>query len=241
MAKTETPKKPRWYRNLYDAFQFVRANDRIFFPLFLALVAVFIAGGIALGFVQGGLAGHIMSNLIGISMAALAGIILLSTRVEKAAFNRFEGMFGGSLPAVQTIRRNWKFEDDPVEVDAKGRAVVFQGVGRGGLVLVGEGDATARRLMVSARQRLQRIVPGVAIHEFYVGKGQGQTPIRQPSQGDQEAQEGARQARARRRRGPDARARRDPLAHPQGHRSDARPPEPQGCPRPLGPSPGIGS
>ncbi len=179
MAKTETPKKPRWYRNLYDAFQFVRANDRIFFPLFLALVAVFIAGGIALGFVQGGLAGHIMSNLIGISMAALAGIILLSTRVEKAAFNRFEGMFGGSLPAVQTIRRNWKFEDDPVEVDAKGRAVVFQGVGRGGLVLVGEGDATARRLMVSARQRLQRIVPGVAIHEFYVGKGQGQTPIRQ--------------------------------------------------------------
>jgi hypothetical protein len=179
MAKTETPKKTRWYRNVYDAFQFVRANDRIFLPLFLALVAVFIAGGITLGFLQGGLAGHIISNLMGISMAGLAGIILLSARVEKAAFNRFEGMFGGSLPAVQTIRRNWKFEDDPIEVDAKGRAVVFQGVGKGGLVLVGEGDAAARKLMVSARQRLQRIVPGVAIHEFYVGRGQGQTPIRQ--------------------------------------------------------------
>jgi hypothetical protein len=178
MAKTETPKKPRWYRNVYDAFQFVRANDRLFLPLFLVLVAVFIGGGIALGFVQGGIAGHITANLIGISLAALAGIILLSARVEKAAFNRFEGMFGGSLPAVQTIRRGWKFEDDPIEVDAKGRAVVFQGVGKGGLVLVGEGDAAARRLMVSARQRLQRIVPGVAIHEFYVGKGHGQTPIR---------------------------------------------------------------
>ena len=178
MAKTETPKKTRWYRNVYDAFKFVRANDRLFFPLFLALVIVFIAGGITLGFVQGGVAGHVMSNLIGVSMAALAGVILLSARVEKAAFNRFEGMFGGSLPAVQTIRRGWKFEDDPIEVDAKGRAVVFQGVGRGGLVLIGEGDAAARRLMVSAKQRLQRIVPGISIHEFYVGRGQGQTPIR---------------------------------------------------------------
>ncbi len=178
MAKTETPKKTRWYRNVYDAFKFVRTNDRLFFPLFLALVIVFIAGGIALGFVLNTPAGYVSSNLIGISLAALAGVILLSARVEKAAFNRFEGMFGGSLPAVQTIRRNWKFEDDPIEVDAKGRAVVFQGVGKGGLVLVGEGDA-ARKLMVSARQRLQRIVPGVAIHEFYVGKGHGQTPIRQ--------------------------------------------------------------
>lgn len=178
MAKTETPKKTRWYRSVWDAFQFVRAYDRIFLPLFLILVAVFIGGGIALGFVQGGIAGHITSNLIGISLAALAGIILLSARVEKAAFSRFEGMFGGSLPAVQTIRRGWTFEDDPIEVDAKGRAVVFQGVGKGGLVLIGEGDAAARKLMVSARQRLQRIVPGVAIHEFYVGKGQGQTQIR---------------------------------------------------------------
>jgi hypothetical protein len=177
MAKTETPKKTRWYRSVWDAFQFVRANDRKFLPMFLVLVAVFIGGGIALGFVQGGIGGHISSNLIGVALAALAGIILLSARIEKAAFTRFEGMFGGSLPAVQTIRRGWKFEDDPIEVDAKGRAVVFQGVGRGGLVLIGEGDTAARRLMVSARQRLQRIVPGVAIHEFYVGKGQGQTPL----------------------------------------------------------------
>jgi hypothetical protein len=177
MAKTETPKKTRWYRNVYDAFKFVRANDRLFFPLFLALVAVFIAGGITLGFVQGGVAGHISSNLIGISLAALAGIILLSARVEKAAFNRYESMFGGSLPAAQTIRRNWKFEDDPIEIDPKGRAVVFQGVGKGGIVLIGEGDANARRLMASARQRLQRIVPGITIHEVYAGKGHGQVTI----------------------------------------------------------------
>ncbi len=178
MAKNETPKKTRWYRTLWDAFQFVRQNDRIFFPLFLVLTIGILGAGVTIGFLRGGVGGHIYSNFAGLTLAALATMILLSVRVDKAAFNRFEGMFGGSLPAVQTIRRGWKFEDDPVEVDSKGRAVVFQGVGKGGLVLVGEGEASMRKLMISARQRTQRIVPGVPIHEYYVGKGQGQTPIR---------------------------------------------------------------
>ena len=180
MAKNETPKKTRWYRTLFDAFQFVRANDRFFFPAFLVLMVVILGGGVAMGFITGGGVGnHIYANFAGLTLAALATMILLSVRVDKAAFNRFDGMFGGSLPAVQTIRRGWKFEDDPIEVDSKGRAVVFQGVGKGGLVLIGEGDAAVRKLLVSARQRTQRIVPGVPIHEFYVGKGQGQTPIRE--------------------------------------------------------------
>ncbi len=148
-------------------------------PLFLVVVVLILGAGVTVGFLRGGVAGHIYSNFIALTLAALATMILLSVRVDKAAFNRFDGMFGGSLPAAQTIRRGWKFEDDPVEIDSKGRAVVFQGVGRGGLVLVGEGDASTRRLMQSAHQRIQRIVPGVSIHEFYVGTGQGQTPIRQ--------------------------------------------------------------
>ncbi len=164
MAKTDAPKKTRWYRTLFDAFQFVRANDRIFFPAFLVQTIGILGAGIAIGFIRGGVGGHIYSNFAGVTLAALATMILLSVRVDKAAFNRFDGMFGGSLPAVQTIRRGWKFEDDPVEIDSKGRAVVFQGVGRGGLVLVGEGGTSVRRLMASARQRAHRIVPGVAIH-----------------------------------------------------------------------------
>jgi hypothetical protein len=179
MAKKETPKKTRWYRMLFEAFQFVRGNDRVFLPVFLVLMVVILGAGIAIGFMRGDVGGHIYANFAGLTLAALATMILLSVRIDKAAFNRFEGMFGGSLPAVQTIRRGWKFEDDPVEVDTKGRAVVFQGVGKGGLVLIGEGDAAVRKLLVSARQRTQRIVPGIPIHEFYVGKGQGQTPIRE--------------------------------------------------------------
>ncbi len=179
MATKDTPKKPRWYRTLWDAFQFVKQNDRMFFPVFLVMVIVILGGGITIGFLQGGVGGHIYSNFVGLSLAALATMVLLSARVDKAAFNRFEGMFGGSLPAVQTIRRGWKFEDDPVEIDPKGRAVVFQGVGKGGLVLVGEGDANVRKLLSSARRRVQRAVPGVPIHEFSMGKGEGQTPIRQ--------------------------------------------------------------
>ncbi len=177
---TDAPKKPRWYRTLWDAFVFIKANDRMFFPVFLALMVVILGAGVTIGFLSGGVLGHIYSNVTAVMVAALAGMILLTVRADKAAFNRFENVFGGSLAAVQTIRRGWTFEDDPVEIDSKGRAVVFEGVGKGGIALVGEGDATVRKLMVAARRRVQRIVGGnVAIHEFYVGRGQGQTPIRQ--------------------------------------------------------------
>ncbi len=176
---TDAPKKPRWYKTIWDAFLFIKANDKFFFPVFLVLVIAILGAGVTIGFMLGGVAGHIYANVTALMLAALAAMILLTVRADKAAFNRFENVFGGSLAAVQTIRRGWKFEDEPVEIDAKGRAVVFQGVGRGGIALVGEGDAITRKLMVSARRRVQRIVPNVVVHEYFVGRGNGQTPIRQ--------------------------------------------------------------
>jgi hypothetical protein len=176
---TDAPKKTRWYRTIWDAFLFVKANDRLFFPVFLALVIAIIGGGVAVGFMLGGVMGHVYANVTAVMLAAIAAMILLTLRADKAAFNRFETMFGGSLAAAQTIRRGWTFEDDPIEIDSKGRSVVFQGVGKGGIALVGEGDATVRKLMASARRHIQRVVPNVAVHEYYVGRGHGQTPIRE--------------------------------------------------------------
>lgn len=179
MAKDDAPKKPRWYRTIFDAFGFVRANDPVFLPVWIVLTVLLLGGGVTLGFVVGGVVGHLYSNLAGVAITVLATLILLTARVDRAAFNKFEGTLGGSLAAVQTIRRGWKFEDQPIEVAGSGRAAIFQGVGRGGLVLIGEGGGAARKIMPAARRRIQRAVPSVPVHEFFVGKGHGELGLRE--------------------------------------------------------------
>ena len=178
MAKTPAPAKPKWYKTIFEAFKFVRENDRLFLPIWIVSMVLVIGGMVTLGILSGTVLVWIYTSLGMLLFGALTTLIVLSTRIDKAAFSRFEGMFGGSLAALQMIRRGWKFEDQPIEIDAKGRAVVFQGVGKGGLVLAAEGGSATHKLMLTARQRVARVVPGVPIHEFYVGTGPGQVPLR---------------------------------------------------------------
>lgn len=178
MAKAETPKKPRWYRTIVDAFVFVRKNDSVFLPLVITVVALILATGVTLGFVFGGFTGHFYSNILAVALASLSVMSILAVRIDRAAYSVMEGNFGMSVRAVQFIRRGWKFPDEPIEVDGKGRAVVFYGVGKGGIALIAEGGGAARKITPNARRRIQRIVPGVPIHEIYVGNGHGEVPIR---------------------------------------------------------------
>ncbi len=174
---TKTP-KPKWFKTIAQAFTFVRKNDSIFLPAFLIMSVLIIGTGVTLGFMGGSVTSHIYSNLTAVLFLVLGTLILLTRRVDPAQYNVLEGTMGGSLGAVRTIRRGWQFEDDPVEVDPKGRAVVFLGVGKSGIALIAEGGGFARRPVKSARARLSRIVPGVPIQEYYAGLGEGELSLR---------------------------------------------------------------
>ena len=178
-AKDTKPAKPKWYRTIFEAFNFVRKYDPVFLPTFITMFVLISGSGITLGLLGGSVVSNIYANLLATLLLIVATLVLLTARVDRAAFNRVEGTLGGSLAAVQTIRRGWKFEDDPIEVDPKARGVVFLGVGKGGLALVAEGGDVARRLIQVARARLTRIVPGVPINVFFAGRGQGELPLRQ--------------------------------------------------------------
>ena len=78
---------------------------------------------------------------------------------------------------AQSIRNGWAFEENPEAVDNKGRAVVFRGVGKTGIVLIAEGDGPAHRLVDTATKRITKLVPGVPVRPIYVGKGQGQVKL----------------------------------------------------------------
>ena len=177
MAKEEAP-KPKWYSAIFQAFKFVRLYDKTFLPVFIVMVVLILGGGIVVGFLMGTTVGHVYANISGVLLTLLGTLILLTARVDKAAFNRFEHMPGGSLAALQMIRRGWKFEDEPIAVDGKGKAVVFMGVGKGGIVLVAEGGNAAHKTVVTTRKRIQKSVPGVPIHEIFMGDAPNQVNIR---------------------------------------------------------------
>ena len=137
--------------------------------------------------------------------------------------------------ALRTIRRGWTFPEEPVAVDPRTQDLVFRGVGRAGVVLVGEGPRTAvGKLLEAERKRTARVLPGVPITaDPGRATSEGQVPLRKlartvqrlkPTLTKQEIAEIAKRLRRPRRRA---------AAGAQGHRPDARPPRPQGHARPL--------
>ena len=84
-----------------------------------------------------------------------------------------------ALAALGTIRRGWEFGDEPVAVDPRTKDLVFRGVGRPGIVLIGEGPAgRVDKLLESERKRTTRVLPTVPIVVLQVGHGAGQVELR---------------------------------------------------------------
>lgn len=178
MAKNDAPARPKWYQAIGQAFTFIRKNDKVFLPVFIVMEVLIIGGFTTAAIMAGGIAAPIYLGFAALITATLAAVILLSLRIDPAIFNQIEGVFGGSLRALQLIRRGWKFFDDPAEIDPRGKAVTFLGVGKGGIVLASEGGAAGRKTSATARRRISRLAPGVPIHEFFVGSGADEINIR---------------------------------------------------------------
>jgi hypothetical protein len=178
MAADKKPPKVKWWKAFGQAFSFVRKNDPFFLPAFIVLFILFSGTGLTLGFLGGSTTSHIYANVLATLLLVLSVLILLIRRIDKAVFNQAEGTPGGSAAALRSIRRGWRFEEEPMEAGAKGKALVFIGVGKGGVALVTEGGQAATRPLRAARARLNRILPGAPILEFHVGQGPGQLSLR---------------------------------------------------------------
>lgn len=178
MAADKKAPKVKWWKAFGQAFSFVRKNDPAFLPTFIVMFVLISGTGITLGFKGGSTSSHIYANILATLLLVLATLVLLIRRIDKAVINQYEGTPGGALGALKTIRRGWKFEEEPMEADPKGRAFVFLGVGKGGIALVTEGGQYAQRPLQAARARLNRIVPGAPVLELHAGLGAGQLSLR---------------------------------------------------------------
>jgi len=164
----DTAKKPRWYRQIWGAYQMTRAQD----PSVTWWVLGAFLGVLVIGALIGLLAGSmVLAMILAIPTALLAGLFLLTRKAESAAYSQIEGQPGAARAAVSTItRQGWTFEDNPVAFNQRTGDLVFRGVGRGGVVLISEGPPQrVEKLLVEQEKRVARLVPNVPITAIQMG------------------------------------------------------------------------
>jgi hypothetical protein len=178
MATPPPAPKQRWYKTLWQAYSVTARADKKLPWIMGAILLVPLGAGIAIGVLSGSVATMIYGPLTGIMIGAVAALYTLTRRFEKQMFSQMDGTLGGSLAVAQSVRRGWQFGDEPVAVDARAKAVVFQGVGEGGIVLLAEGGRAAKRTIDATTTRLPKLAPGVPITPVYVGNGEDEVPLK---------------------------------------------------------------
>jgi hypothetical protein len=181
-ARSTAPeKKPNFFRQLKTLYTFTQEQ---FTWLPWALIAIILAGiglGIAVGFIlRPFTAWTVVTWAITGLLIGILGAMIFTTRLSNTAmYRKIDGMPGASGHVLSTsLGRSWSASDTPVGVNPRSKEAVYRAVGRGGVVVVGEGArGRLARLVNEERAKAQRVAGGVPVTVFYVGHGEGDTAI----------------------------------------------------------------
>ncbi|GAA2023832.1 DUF4191 domain-containing protein [Pseudokineococcus marinus] len=141
----------------------------------LGVAAAVLVVALVIGFAVG----HpIYLTVIGLPLALLGAMVVLARKAEAAAYSQIEGRPGAAGAALRSIRRGWDIGEEPVAIDPRTQDSVFRGVGRAGVVLVGDGAPhRVAKLLEGERRKVARVVPSVPVHVMQAGSGEGQVPL----------------------------------------------------------------
>lgn len=181
MARTtDKPKQPNRFKQMWQVLQMTRRYEPTI-VWWLILIFVACAGaGVVLGILTGGgVFGLVLYILAGVMLGLLLDLILLGRRAERAAYSQIEGQPGAVGSVMKSgLRRNWTGSEMPVNVSPGTRDAVYRAVGRGGVVLIGEGPrARTQRMLEKERRNVNRIAPNVPVNFLYVGPDADSTPL----------------------------------------------------------------
>lgn len=183
MAKSApvTEKRPGFFSQIRSLFRFTRD---VYGWLPWAQIAILIAGvliGLIIGFLISGASvlGLILWGFTGLMFGVLGAMFLMTRLSTTAMYAKIDGMPGASGHVLSTsLGRNWSASDTPVGINPKTQEAVYRVVGRGGIVIVGEGArGRLTRLINEERQKAQRVAHGVPVTVLYVGHGDDDVAI----------------------------------------------------------------
>ena len=134
MAKEPKPEKTGRIAQLRQAYTLTKPNDPrlpyILAAVFVGVLALFVVVGFAVGYPWS-------LGILGLASAVLATMVVLSRRVEKAAFSSIQGQPGAAAAVLNTLRRGWTVT--PAVAVTRNQDLVHRVTGRPGVVLVAEG------------------------------------------------------------------------------------------------------
>lgn len=123
----------------------------------------------------------ILTVILGIMVGALLATIVLTRCADQVGFRKIEGRPGAAGAVLSNISKaGFTFPEEPVWIDPRTKDMVWQGSGRSGVFLIGEGDyGRVMKAMDREEEKIHRITRGSAIpiHKISIGHGPKQVPL----------------------------------------------------------------
>ncbi|MCX4525541.1 MULTISPECIES: DUF4191 domain-containing protein [unclassified Streptomyces] len=116
-------------------------------------------------------------GILGFLVAFLAMAVVFGRRAERAAFGQMEGQPGAAAAVLDNVGRGWT--TTPAVAMNRNQDIVHRAVGKAGVVLIAEGNPNrVKTLLAAEKKKLARIMPDVPVHDFIVGTGEGEVPLK---------------------------------------------------------------
>jgi hypothetical protein len=176
--KAKDPNKKGRIRQIFEVYQFTQKADRTTTPYMVLGLVASLAVAITLSVLV--LHSIFYGIFLGLAVGLLIAMFVLARKAEAAAYTRIKGQPGAALSAMQSIKRGWNINEEPVQLDARSQKMVFRASGRAGIAIVADdGSSTCMRLVEKETKRIRRVLHNepVPIHRIVVGDGEGEVPI----------------------------------------------------------------
>lgn len=175
MAKkqNDAPEKQSQTAVLKDAFRLVKTHTP------LALLWCFAGFALTeLVAILGGSSLHhpLYFGILGFPIGLLVAFFIFTRFANTAAFSSIKGQLGAAASVLMSIRRG--FTTTPAVNVSRNQDMVHRTVGRPGIILVAEGSAAVRSLLIDEKKKMERYLPGVPVTEIIAGEAEGQVPLK---------------------------------------------------------------
>lgn len=182
MARSSAPeKRPGFFRQIRTLYTFTQQVYRWLPFLLIGLVLLGIGLGVTVGLLLPPVViwTIMLWSLTGLMLGVLSAMMVMTRLSTKAMYKKIDGTPGavGHIMS-QSLGRKWQAEAMPVGINPKTQDAVYRAIGRGGIVLVGEGaPGRLTRLIGEERIKVQRVAAGVPIHVIHVGHDKDSVPL----------------------------------------------------------------
>lgn len=171
-ARKQQSKERR--RQLWQAFQMQRKEDKLLLPLMIGALIVTTAVLFGTGFLFG-LQWFMLP--LGLLLGVLLAFIIFGRRVQSTVYRRAEGQAGAAAWVLDNLQGKWRVSSG-VAATAQ-LDVVHRVIGLPGVVFVAEGSPQrVRSLLAQEKKRTARLVGDTPIYDVIIGNEEGQVPLK---------------------------------------------------------------